>query len=521
MASSVRLSPPVTAGRNGDSAGGECNPITARLWSGGGTALGKEDVLPDRETESRYDACLQTLKARGQEHVLRHWSVLTEAQRAELLTDIESIPWDVVEPLIESHVLQKPRCAMHDDVTPPNVYPHKPDAARQALYRQAVERGQHLLRDGRVAAFTVAGGQGTRLGFDGPKGAVAVTPVGDRTLFELFAETVKAAQRRYDAPMPWYIMTSPANHGPTVEFFREHAFFGLPESNVVMFRQGMLPVFDPSGRLLLDQPHRLALAPDGHGGSLKALVKSGALKDMQDRGIRIISYFQVDNPLVKPFDALFLGLHSITGSEMSIKVTPKTDDLERVGNLCMCGGRLTVVEYSDFPSELAHARNPDGSRKFDSGNLAIHLLNVDLVDRIIAQSFELPFRRADKKVAYIDENGKRVDPPKPNAIKLETFVFDAVTLAGNPLVLEVDRAEEFSPVKNATSVDSLDTSKRDQVRRACRWLEAAGVTVPRKPDGEPDVTVAIAPAFALDAADVIAQRDHLPALRPGDSLRIE
>jgi UDP-N-acetylglucosamine/UDP-N-acetylgalactosamine diphosphorylase len=316
-------------------------------------------------------------------------------------------------------------------------------------------------------------------------------------------------------------MTSPANHRQTIGFLQEHGFFGLPESDVILFSQGMLPALDFQGRLLLEQKHRLALAPDGHGGSLKALVNSGAHKDMQARGIEIISYFQIDNPLVKPFDPLFIGLHARTGSEMSTKVTPKADDLERVGNLCIKDGKLAVVEYSDFPNELARAKNEDGSRRFDAGNLAIHLLDVGFVERVIAKSFELPFRRAEKKVAFIDENGTQVDPPEPNAIKLETFVFDALPLANKPLVLAVDRAEEFSPVKNATGVDSLETSQRDQVRRACRWLEAAGVKVPRKPDGEPGVTVAISPAFALDAEDVATHRDRLPPLSPGDELYIE
>jgi UDP-N-acetylglucosamine/UDP-N-acetylgalactosamine diphosphorylase len=306
-----------------------------------------------------------------------------------------------------------------------------------------------------------------------------------------------------------------------VDFFQTHRHFGLPKDTVVMFEQGMLPLFGFDSAILMAEKHRVALGPDGHGGSLKALVKSGALKDMQTRGVQIISYFQVDNPLVKPFDPLFIGLHAKTGSEMSTKVTPKADDLERVGNLCLHDGKLTVIEYSDFPDELAHARNEDGSRKFDAGNLAIHLLDVAFVDRVIARSFELPFRRAEKKIAHIDDNGTLVDPPEPNAIKLETFVFDASPLASNPLVLQVDRAEEFSPVKNATGVDSLETSKRDQVRRACRWLGSAGVNVPRRPDGEPDVTVAISPAFALDADDVRAQRDRLPSLGPGDTRYIE
>ncbi|MHC4698923.1 MAG: UTP--glucose-1-phosphate uridylyltransferase, partial [Planctomycetota bacterium] len=185
---------------------------------------------------------------------------------------------------------------------------------------------------------------GTRLGFDVPKGAIAVSPVRDKTLFQLFAETIGAANRRYGLHIPWYIMTSPANHEQTTGFLKDNEFFGLRECDMTLFSQAVLPVFDFDGRILLQDKHRVTLAPDGHGGSLKALVTSGALEDMRSRGVEIISYFQVDNPLVKPLDPLFLGLHAKTGSEMSSKVTPKADDFERVGNLCLVDGRLTVIE---------------------------------------------------------------------------------------------------------------------------------------------------------------------------------
>ncbi len=471
--------------------------------------------------ESRYQACLAKLRKRGQEHVLRWWDDLGPADREHLLTDIESIPWEILDRLIRSHVLIRPDHTVPRDLSPPTVYKQPPTPGQRALYDQAVRLGRDLIRTGKVAALTVAGGQGTRLGFDGPKGALEVTPVGGKTLFELFAETIKAARRCYDSPIPWYIMTSPANHEQTAEYLKSRDFFGLPETDVILFRQGMLPAFDFQGRLLLARKHRLALAPDGHGGSLKALVASGALSDLCTRGIEIITYFQVDNPLVKPFDPLFIGLHAKTGSEMSTKVTPKADDLERVGNVCVHDGKVVVIEYFDLPDELAHARNQDGSRKFDAGNPAIHLLNVDFVDRVVARSFQMPFRRADKAVAYVDQTGSLQEPTAPNAVKLEAFIFDVLPLAANPLLLEVDRAEEFSPVKNATGVDSLESSKRDQNARACRWLESAGVTVPRKPDGQPDVTIAISPSFALDAEDVKESRHQVPVLKPGGAVYIE
>jgi UDP-N-acetylglucosamine/UDP-N-acetylgalactosamine diphosphorylase len=471
--------------------------------------------------ERRHERCLAALQERGQQHVLRWWDELGPAERDHLLSEIESIPWEIVDPLIASHVLETPERTIPTDLAPADVYPRQPESGEKALYERAIEAGKRLIQAGKVAAFTVAGGQGTRLGFKGPKGAVAVTPVGEKTLFQLFAEMIRAARGRYEVQIPWYIMTNPLNHEQTVGFLKDHDFFGLPEEDVVLFPQEMLPAFDLSGRMLLADKHRLALAPDGHGGSLKALVKSGALEDLRSRGVEIISYFQVDNPLVKPFDPLFIGLHAETGSEMSAKVTPKAGDLERVGNVCIHEANVRVIEYSDFPGKLAHAKNPDGSRKFDAGNLAIHLLDPAFVDRIIAQRFQLPYRRVEKSITHADEAGRLRTPAEPNVVKLETFVFDALPLTRNPLLLEVDRAEEFSPVKNLEGVDSLKSSKRDQVARACRWLEAAGADVPRKRDGEPDITVAISPLFALDVEDVRANRDRLPVLRPGDAIYLE
>jgi len=473
------------------------------------------------KTETRYENARETLATRGQTHVLRWWQELDDDRRTQLLDDIESIPWSLLDPVIPTHVLAAPKTTTLSNLAPAEVLPSDPGEKLAKQYADARELGERLLKGGKVAAFTVAGGQGTRLGHDGPKGTLVVTPVGGRTLFHLFAETVQAASTRYRCEIPWYIMTSEANHHDTHTYFCEHDWFGLSPDSVKLFSQGMLPAFDFNGKLLLTEKHRLARAPDGHGGSLKAMIESGATADMRSRGIEIISYFQVDNPLVKPFDPLFIGLHAQSRSEMSTKVARKASDLEKVGNLCVVDGKTCVVEYSDFPEALAHEKNDDGSRRFDAGNLAIHLLNLDFVERIVGSDFRLPFRRAEKKVSHLDEAGQPVETESPNAVKLETFVFDALPLAEETLALDVDRAEEFSPVKNATGADSLESSHRDQIRRTARWLQAAGIDVPNSPDGEPATIVAISPTFAMDIAEIKGKRDQIPDLKPGDRVWIE
>jgi len=479
--------------------------------------------MQDKDTTrlKRLEACRADLVRWGQTHVLRFWDGLADDQRDELLRSLEAIPWDTVGPLIETHVRRQPERAALTGIEPASVYRARPVGEDVALYDRAREHGKRLIAAGTVGALTVAGGQGTRLWFDGPKGAMPVTPVRGKSLFQLFAETILAARTRYRVSIPWYIMTSPENHAQTEAFFHQHAFFGLPETDVRLFSQGMLPAFDFEGRILLGSCHRVALAPDGHGGSLKALVAGGALADMRARGVEIISYFQIDNPLVKPFDPLFIGLHAETASEASTKVTPKARDEERVGHVCLREGRVTVIEYTEFPTNLTHHRTADGARRFDAANLAIHLFNVGFVERVMAEGSSLPFRRAEKIVPYVDEHGVLQTPNQPNAVKLETFVFDVLPAARNPLVLAVDRAEEFSPIKNAHGDDSVDTARRDQIRRAVRRLDQAGVDVPRNTAGEPDAAVELAPAVELDIEETGSACHGLDDIKQGDRVYIE
>ncbi len=471
--------------------------------------------------ECRLQACQSQLASRGQAHVLRFWDDLSTAEKSSLLAELEAVPWDVLDDLIPTHIVNKPEVAAPGELEPATVFPCNPPVERRAEYARAIEVGEDKLRAGQVAAMTVAGGQGSRLGFDGPKGMLPVTPVGEFTLFELFAQMVVAAQVRYATTIPWCVMTSEANHAQTLAYFESNDWFGLSSDNIFMFSQQMLPAFDLAGKLVMSSRFGLALAPNGHGGSIKALVDSGTLAKLKARGVSVISYFQVDNPLVKPFEPLGIGLHVSTGSEMAIKVIPKADDLERVGNVCSEQGRVRVVEYSDFPEALAKSRDADGNRRFDSGNAAIHLFDVAFVERVAGRSFQMPYRRAVKAVPYVDETGQAVVPTEPNAVKLETFVFDVLPLAHNPLVLEIDRGEEFSPVKNASGDDSLETAQRDLIARSYRWLASAGVSLPCTVDRLPAAAVMILPSFAIDASDAARRGSKVPAIGAGDEVLLQ
>jgi UDP-N-acetylglucosamine/UDP-N-acetylgalactosamine diphosphorylase len=461
------------------------------------------------------------LKKIGQEHVLRFWNELGEESRKKLLGQLSVLHLDSIAELAETEVRHKPQLPLPKTIEPVQAYPRNPDAQRRQLYQDADQRGHELLRQGKVGAFLVAGGQGTRLGYDGPKGEYPVTPVKNKPLFEVFAEQIRAHSRDSGKAIAWYIMTSEVNDAPTRAFFQKNNHFGMEAKDVFFFQQGMMPAFSMDGKMLLGEKDSLALSPDGHGGSLRAIAKSGALDDMKKRGIAHLSYFQVDNPLVHAIDPLFIGLHDITGSEMSSKTIPKANALEKVGNFVIGDGKLQVIEYSDLPESLALQTNPDGSLRFNAGSIAIHALRVDFIERLNQGGrLQLIWHRAEKKVPYVDESGKEIKPDKPNAVKLEQFVFDAIPLAKNAIVYTTDRAEEFSPVKNAEGVDSPATSRRDQIRRAARWFREAGVEVPTK-GSEPDAVLEISPLFATSAQQLQSRTLPTRQIKSGATVYLE
>ncbi len=442
------------------------------------------------------NALRQSLGAIGQSGVFRFYDKLDEKGKEQLTRQLSALDAPALAKLVDEYVKQKPHMTLPANLAPVKVFPRTPEPNQKALYNQAREQGDSLLRAGKVAAFLVAGGQGTRLGFDGPKGEYPITPIRAKPLFQVFAEQLLAQERIFERRVPWYIMTSDVNDDATRAFFKQHDYFGYESEDVIFFQQGMIPAFNDGGDMLLAALDSLALSPDGHGGSLRALRKSGALADMRRRGVEHLSYFQVDNPLVHCIDPLFIGLHAIAGSEMSSKTIPKAGPLEKVGNFVFGDGSVQVIEYSDLPEELARQTNPDGSLRFNAGSIAIHVLDVSFIERLTADgNLRLPWHRAEKKVPYVDATGALVKPDKPNAVKLEQFVFDAIPLAKNAMVYETDRAEEFSPVKNAEGVDSAVSCRRDQVRRAARWLSAAGVKIPLR-DGEPAAKIEISPLYA-------------------------
>jgi len=470
-------------------------------------------------TIARPENTERLLEKHGQSHLLAFWEQLDEAASRKLLAQINELDFSEIDGWTANIIKKPPPEVPPDSFAPASSYPPEPaNTAQQREYDEAEKLGRELISAGKVAAFVVAGGQGTRLGLAGPKGDFPVSPVRNKTLFRVFAESVAAVAKKYDTCCPWYVMTSPLNHAETVEIFRRNDYYGLNPQDVFLFQQGTLPNFNADGKILLQEKATIACSPDGHGGSLKALHKSGAAEDMKKRGIEFISYWQVDNPLIRIFDPLFIGLHALNSAEMSSKALIKTGPEEKVGVFTTVDSKVTVIEYSDLPKELAQERNPDGSLLFGLGSIAIHIINVDFVEKLNRKGFSLPLHRAVKKIPHIDQLGNPVVPSEPNGIKLETFVFDALPLASSSVILQTLRSEEFAPVKNAAGADSPETSRAAQVARAANWLESAGVKIPRNADGSPDCILEIAPSFALEKDDVKSKLDRIPQIKPGDKL---
>jgi len=385
-------------------------------------------------------------------------------------------------------------------------------SAETQLEHDVIAAGGAALADDRVAIVTAAGGQGTRLKYDGPKGTYPITPVLGKSLFQLFAEKILAARRRCGCRLPWFIMTSPDNDAPTRRFFCEHDFFGLGADSVHFFVQGMLPILDEAGRMLLDERGWLLEGPDGHGGTFEALSASGALDVMEEGGWDLISYFQVDNPLVTVADPRFLGHHLCKGAEFSCKVVAKRAPQEGLGLAVLRDGRPAVIEYIDVPPEVAAQRDDAGRLRYLFGSIATHIVNVAFMRRLVREGVPLPWHVAEKEYVLRSDGARLVQPVRRRCFKFERFIFDSLSWASGCAFVEVRREHEFAPVKNAQGEDSPQSARRMMQRMWAGWLGEAGFDLPGPDAGGPAIEVS--PLFAEGPEELKAKLP--PDWQPGD-----
>lgn len=470
----------------------------------------------ETKQKTQFEKNLACLEKLGQTHILKYWDELNPAQKKHLQRQIEALDCGLLQMLTGMATGKGEPLSESLTIEPGDVISL---ADREKSDAAALPPGEQALRRGEVAVFLVAGGQGTRLDISGPKGKFPITPLKNKSLFQLHAEKIRATARKYQTVIPWYIMTSIYNHEETVAFFKENGFFGLNEADVRFFSQDMLPTFDKEGKILLSAKNSLALSPNGHGGSVKALWDSGAINDMKDRGIRYIFYFQVDNVLAVICDPFFIGYHILAGAEMSNKVVRKVNPQDKVGVVCKINGRDGVVEYSDLSEQDMYARSADGELKYWAGSIAIHVLNVDFIERENREGFKLPYHKAVKKIPFIDNSGVLLHPAEKNGIKFETFVFDLLQHTQKTCTVEVERQKEFSALKNKSGFESPATARKDLLRYYASLLNQAGVTVEVDEQGYPLFDMEISPLFALNAQDIKEKINMLPEIRAGVYLK--
>ena len=447
----------------------------------------------------------ETARRFGQEHIFRWWDELDRSEKDAFLAQVRSIDFELLNRLTSSLPHDGASVRKRGKLEPAEVIRVPTTDEEKRAEERARERGETLLRAGKVCAVVVAGGQATRMGSPGPKGAVGIGPVSCKSLFQLHAEKIRATTGRYGAPIPWYIMTSKSNDEQTKRFFRDHYHFGLPPEDVDFVMQDMLPAVDFSGKIIMDAKDHIFMSPTGHGASLKTLYDCGAINDMKSRGIECIFHFQVDNPLVIIADPIFVGYHDLNGAEMSSKMVDKNSPTERVGVACVENGKNLIIEYSDIDPESARERTPDGRLRLWAGNIAQHVLNVSFVERMRPILDRMPFHRARKKVPYINERGVRVVPDKENGLKFERFVFDALPYAKKIVHMEIIREREYTPIKTSDGNDSPEAAKERMISVYAQWLNSAGVSVPRNKSGQVAARIEISPLYALDEKELASK----------------
>jgi UDP-N-acetylglucosamine/UDP-N-acetylgalactosamine diphosphorylase len=430
----------------------------------------------------------ETLAAHGQEHLLAGLNELTPDARARFLERLAQIDWRELE--------QPAEPPAREDARPAAVVTLDERARRSDELAAA---GEDAYRRGAVAVLVVAGGQGTRLGFDGPKGLFPFGPHSRKSIYQLQAEKVASVSQRVGRDVPLLVMTSPMTDGQTREFFHTHDDFGLATGQLSFFAQGTVPSLDRGGRALLAEPGVLLENPDGHGGAFTALIESGELDRLREAGVEQIVYLQVDNVLAPVDDPILVGLALVEGADVVTKVLEKTHPDERVGHLVTEGARDRVVEYTELTPDQARARTQDGELIYRWGSPAMHSWSVEFLARLSARGFRLPLHRSAKPLrAWIDGTLRDVD-----GWKFERFVFDLIAEAERSVGLEVDRHVEFAPVKNAEGDDSPATAVGLAHRNYVEWLQAAGVRV-ELPRGE---LIEISPLLAATKAQFLDRWD--------------
>lgn len=446
-------------------------------------------MIGKKRTEKRS---IQRIFKYHQEHILHFWDELSEQEQKHLLEIAGAINFRKIQKYYK--IAKTENKPINFSLLEPSDYVKQNDERREKFY----QLGSEALKSGKVAFLTVAGGQASRLGFDLPKGCFGISPITQKSLFQIFAEKILFYSNLYNQPLKWFIMTSIDNFKTTVDFFSQNNYFNLDKKNVFFFKQGINPtVTSESGDLILKNKSELFMNPNGHGGILGALTSQGYISQMEHLGIEYLSYFQVDNPLINMADPYFIGCHIDENSNISTKVIRKEFAEEKLG-IAMQECKSTkrkIVEYSDIPEKIMKQQDENGNLLFNMGSTGIHIFSVSFIKKA---SSKLPIHIANKEMTLPNINNSDNPEKKISVLKFETFVFDTIPLAKKAIFFETSRNEEFFPLKNKTGTDSIETCIDGQINLYRSWLKDLGCK-----DIDKIERCEISPIFAPDRASFL------------------
>ncbi len=396
-----------------------------------------------------YEEALARLTSHGQEHLLKYYEELNHEEKEVLLGQIADLDFSLLE-LIGDGAKQNEKGKLE----PLGALTLAEIEEKKDMYEKA---GLEAIQAGKVGAVLLAGGQGTRLGLDKPKGMLNVGVHKELYLFEQLVSNLLEVVKKAGAWIPFFIMTSEKNNEDTTRFFEEHNYFGYNREYIYFFIQEMAPSVDYDGKIYMEDKYKLSVSPNGNGGWFSSLAKAGLLDKMKELGIEWLNTFAVDNVLQKIADPVFVGATLEAGCVCGAKVVAKADPNEKVGVLCLEDGKPSIVEYYEMTDEMIHSRDAEGKLLYNYGMILNYLFEVKTLSKIVNES--LPVHIVEKKIPFINENGKLVKPEEPNGYKFETLILDMIHMMDNCLSYEVDRSREFAPIKNRTGVDSLESAR--------------------------------------------------------------
>lgn len=397
---------------------------------------------------------IEKLETYNQEHIIKILENLENRQKEELIQQINKIDLSQIKELYDNI---KKEIEIKDKKIEEITYLDKEKLTlEQKNDFDAI--GENIIRNGQYAVITMAGGQGTRLGYSGPKGTFKLDVYGKgKYLFEILAENLKEANKKYESSIPWYIMTSKENNTETVEFLEKNNYFGYNKKDVMIFEQGELPLIDKEGKILIGKDMKIKEASDGNGGVFASLRATGMLADMKERNIKWIFIGGVDNVILKMADITLLGMAQKRGVQIASKSVVKANPHERVGVFCKMNGHPKVIEYSELPEKMAEEIDLNGELKYGESHIMCNLFTIDAIEKVSKEP--LMYHSAFKKNSFIDESGREIIPSEPNSYKFESFIFDAFEFFDDIAILRGKREDDFAPVKNKEGVDSPKTAK--------------------------------------------------------------